>query len=177
MQGRGEHVGWCQVSNNKYILFPDYFSTISINSSINCRQYVGLNAGGGVGLLKFGFGRDVQPRNLKVDPYKYQFFKKKWPIHIPFGPIFGKILSRIARFFQNFLKFEPVLAQIWASFGSNLENFWKINPFIYQILYFIRGHSYTKRLMLLPMLAAHPRRVFCTKYPPGPKCNLIGYYM
>ena len=29
------------------------------------------------GLLKFGFGRDVPPRNLKVDPYKYQFFKKK----------------------------------------------------------------------------------------------------
>ena len=29
------------------------------------------------GVLKFGFGRDVSPRNLKVDPYKYQFFKKK----------------------------------------------------------------------------------------------------
>ena len=23
------------------------------------------------GVLKFGFGRDVPPRNLKVDPYKY----------------------------------------------------------------------------------------------------------
>ena len=29
------------------------------------------------GVLKFGFVRDVQPWNLKVDPYKYQFFKKK----------------------------------------------------------------------------------------------------
>ena len=29
------------------------------------------------GVLKFGFGRDVPPRNLKIDPYKYQFFKKK----------------------------------------------------------------------------------------------------
>ena len=29
------------------------------------------------GVLKFGFGRDVPPWNLKVDPYKYQFFKKK----------------------------------------------------------------------------------------------------
>ena len=28
------------------------------------------------GVLKFGFGRDVSPQNLKVDPYKYQFFKK-----------------------------------------------------------------------------------------------------
>ena len=31
----------------------------------------------GGGVLKFGFGRDVPPQNLKVDPYKYQFFKKK----------------------------------------------------------------------------------------------------
>ena len=28
-------------------------------------------------VLKFGFGRDVLPQNLKVGPYKYQFFKKK----------------------------------------------------------------------------------------------------
>ena len=66
------------------------------------------------GVLKFGFGRDVPPRNLKVDPYKYKFFKKKWPIHIPIGPIFGQILSKITRFFQNFLKFEQ--------FGDLLKN-------------------------------------------------------
>ena len=48
----------------------------------------------GRGILKFGFGRDVLPRNLKVDPYKYQFFKKKEPIHIPIGPILGQILSK-----------------------------------------------------------------------------------
>ena len=64
------------------------------------------------GVLKFGLGRDVPPWNLKVDPYKYKFFKKKWPIHIPIGSIFGQILSKITRFFQNFLKFEPILAQI-----------------------------------------------------------------
>ena len=28
-------------------------------------------------VLKFGFGRKVQPQNLKVDPYKKHFFKKK----------------------------------------------------------------------------------------------------
>ena len=33
---------------------------------------------GGGGVLKFGFGRDVPQRNLKIDSYKYkyQFFKK-----------------------------------------------------------------------------------------------------
>ena len=28
------------------------------------------------GVLKFGFGKDVPPRNLKVDLYKYQFFQE-----------------------------------------------------------------------------------------------------
>ena len=27
-------------------------------------------------VLKLGFGRDVPLQNLKVDPYKYKFFKK-----------------------------------------------------------------------------------------------------
>ena len=49
-----------------------------------------------------------------------------------------------------------------------MAKFWKIDPFIYQILHFIRGHSYTKRLILLPMLAAHPCRVlnFVLSTPP-----------
>ena len=42
-----------------------------------------------------------------------------------------------------------------------------MDPFIHQILYVISGYSYTKRLILLHMLAAHPSRVFCTEYPPG----------
>ena len=101
------------------------------------------------------------PNEEKVDPYKYQFFKKKWPINISICPIFGQILSKITRFFPKF-------PYIWARFGSNLWKFWKINPFIYQILHFIRGHSDTKRLILLPMLVACPclHRVFCTEYPP-----------
>ena len=31
----------------------------------------------GPGVLKFGFGRDMPQWNLKVDPYKYEFFEKK----------------------------------------------------------------------------------------------------
>ena len=43
------------------------------------------------------------------------------------------------------------------------------DSFIYQILHFIRGHLYTKtELILLPMLAAHSRRAFCTEYPLPP---------
>ena len=32
-----------------------------------------------LGVLNFGFGRDVRSQNLKADPYKYQFFKKSDP--------------------------------------------------------------------------------------------------
>ena len=34
-----------------------------------------------MGVLKFGFGRDILLRNLKVDSYEYQYFMKKWPIY------------------------------------------------------------------------------------------------
>ena len=98
-------------------------------------------------------------QNLKVDPYKYQFFKKS-DLYIYQSAQFGaKFWAKSPNFSKIFLKL--------SQFGSNLRKFWKIGPFIYQILHFIRGHSYTKRLILLAMLAAHPHRVFCTEYPPG----------
>ena len=76
------------------------------------------------GVLKFGFGRDVPPQNLKVDPYKYQFFKKKYPIHIPIGPILDQILNKSTNFFQNSLtKFEPILAQIWQNFEKSTHSY------------------------------------------------------
>ena len=73
--------------------------------------------------------------------------------------------------FQN--KSDPFMyqsAKFWTKSPNFSEilplgKFWKIAPFIYQILHFIRGHSYIKRLILPPMLAAHPRGVFCSEYP------------
>ena len=70
------------------------------------------------GVLKFGFGRDVPLRNLKVGPYKYQFCKERWPISIPIGPILGQILSKITRFFKTFLE----LSQFWLKFGKIVKN-------------------------------------------------------
>ena len=66
-------------------------------------------------VLKFGFGRDVALRKLKVDPYEYQFFKKKWPVHIPIGPILGQILCKIAWFSKIFIN----LSQFWLKFVKN----------------------------------------------------------
>ena len=40
----------------------------------------------------FGYGYAAE--NLKVEQYIYQFFYKKWPIHIPIANIFGQILTQ-----------------------------------------------------------------------------------
>ena len=70
------------------------------------------------GILKFGFGRDVLLRNLKVHHTIFQ--EKSDPfIYIPISPILGPILSKITQFFQNFLTFEPILAQNWANFEKS----------------------------------------------------------
>ena len=62
-----------------------------------------------------------------------------------------------AKFWSNYLNFS-ILAQIW-------DNSEKVNPFMYQIWHLRRGHWCSKRLILLPIFAARPCRVFCTEYP------------
>ena len=49
--------------------------TLTMDDIYSCTEVIIGGTPGGV--LKFGFGRDVPPRNLKVDPYKHHFFKKK----------------------------------------------------------------------------------------------------
>ena len=46
---------------------------------------------------KYGFGRDVPPGNLKVDPNKYQVLKQKWSIYIP---IINKLIIFVKHQFQ-----------------------------------------------------------------------------
>ena len=116
------------------------------------------------GVLKFGFGRDVPPWNLKVDYTNTSFSSQNNSFIYQLAQFLGQILNKITNLFQHFLKF-------WLRFGQIVKN----RPFIYQILHFIRGHSYAKRLILLPMLAAHPHRVFCTKYHLGKKLYTFCY--
>ena len=47
------------------------------------------------GVLKFGLGRDVPPRNLKVDPYKYKFSRKGDPFIMSIGPEASNTLDMI----------------------------------------------------------------------------------
>ena len=108
------------------------------------------------GVLKFGFGRDVPMQNLKADTESTNtnFSRKSDPCIYQSAQFWAKS-PNLSKIFLN-------LSQFWLKFGKNL----KINPFIYQILHFIRGRSYTKRLILLPMLGANPCKVFCTEYHP-----------
>ena len=105
------------------------------------------------GIPKFGFGRDVPPQNLKVDPYIHQMFQEKVTHSYTDRPNFEQNHQIFP--FQKKKKKESILAQIW-------ENFEKST------------HSYTKRLILLPTLAAHSRRVFCIEYQGSRKCGSTG---
>ena len=127
------------------------------------------------GVLKFGFGREVPLWNLKVDPYKCQFVKKKQPIHIPICPILGQILSKIDWFFQNFSK----------NFGSNLEKILKTLPiyipnsafykgsFIYQEADFAT-HVGGMSLWGLLYWGPQPNLV---QYAPSTVSNLFNFYI
>ena len=62
---------------------PQAKNTIISKNVVHLLCYLGLPTdfeyyvGYSWGVLTFGLGRDVPPQNLKVDPSKYQFFKKK----------------------------------------------------------------------------------------------------
>ena len=87
----------------------------------------------------------------------YQFSKKKWPIHIPIGPILDTFWSKIL---QNWLKFGKSLK----SWPIHIPNFT-----------FCKGHSHTRKLILLPSFAARPcsHRIFCTWATGAKICHVL----
>ena len=68
----------------------------------------------GKGAQGFGFGRNVPLRNLKVDPYEYQFFKKNDPFIYQSAQIWGKS--------PNFSKIVLNLSQFWLKFWKIVKN-------------------------------------------------------
>ena len=65
----------------------------------------------------------------------------------------------------------------WACFCTNFRKFWKYDPCLYQFLHWIRGHCYTRRLILWPISAAHPWIDLCTKNPPPPVPDHVWYHL
>ena len=127
---------YCKIANFQYFLSWKKIAILASNSGLKGKFKhfdLGTGPGGGRGVLKFGFGRDMPLRNLKVYPYKYPFFKKKWPTHIPIGQIFCQILSKIAQFFQNLDQFCFKVGKILKNQPIHIPNsaFYK-GLFIYQ---------------------------------------------
>ena len=52
------------------------------------------------GVFQFCFGRDVLPQNLKVDPYRYKYFKKGTPFIHKSTHFLAQTLSKITQFSQ-----------------------------------------------------------------------------
>ena len=97
-------------------------------------------------------------------PIQTPIFKEKVTRSYPIGLIFDQILPKITWFFL----------QIWGNFSSNY--FLKNNPLTYKILHKIKGHWYTRRLILQPMFTVHPCRgllYWATTPPPPPQFVLL----
>ena len=142
--------------------------------------------GGDVGKLTFNllqsswctcdvltWGVSSAVKTWKVDPFLYQILPKN-ETHF---------YTRAINFMQNLLKMShyfPKLLKLSSKFGNfgirlmklglflhHFQKILKIRPCLYQFLHWIRGHRYTRRLILRPISAARPWIDLCTKKPPG----------
>ena len=107
-----------------------------------------------LGTPVFKLGRDVLLEIWKCTHIYTNFLRKSDPFKYQSAQFWTKFSQKLANF-----------PKIWPTFGSDLENF-ENRPI--QIpnsaFYLTRGHWFTRRLILLPMFAAHPRRVFFFLY-------------
>ena len=63
------------------------------------------------------------------------------------------------------------LSQFWLKFREILKS-WPIHILNFAF-YNLRGHSYTKRLILLPVIVACPSRAFWLPPPPPPRATML----
>ena len=132
------------------------------------------------GLLKYDLGRDVLLRFEKWTHFYTKFCWKMRPIFIPESQILSKIylkfhiiflFTQIVKLSRKFQKFWCQIDKIRPIFTPILEMFENMTH-VYQFLHWIRGHRYTRRLILRPISAARPRVDLCTKNPPGHNINI-----
>ena len=93
------------------------------------------------------------------------------PIFLPEPQILSKIYKKISHYFSKIIKlsskFWYQIDEIGPIFTPILENFKDMtNVYTRTVLHWIRGHRYTRRLILRPISAARPRIDFYTKNSP-----------
>ena len=104
--------------------------------------------------------------DLKSRPIFIPNFAEKWDPFYNGATNFNQNLLKMSHYFPIFKQILEILN--WAYFHANLRKFWKYDPCLYQFLHWIRGHCYTRRLILRPISEARPRIDLCTKNPPPP---------
>ena len=87
---------------------------------------------------------------------------------------FKQNLPKISHHFPKLFKLSSKFKEFWYQidetghiFAPILENFENMTHVKYQFLHWIRGHRFTRRLILRPISVARPRIDLCTKNPPG----------
>ena len=97
------------------------------------------------------------------------------PIFIPEPQILSKISLNMSYHFPKLLSFQANFRNFGIRlmksglFSRQFKKIWKYYPCLYQFLHWIRGHRYTRRLILRPISAARPRIDLCTKNLPPPR--------
>ena len=114
--------------------------------------------------------------DLKSGPIFIPNFAEKWDPFLYQSHKFRQNLLRVSHYFPKLLSFQAnfgnfgirlmELGLFFPYFRANFGRFWKYDPCLYQLLHWIRGHRYTRRLILQPISAARPRIDLCTKNPP-----------
>ena len=117
--------------------------------------------------------------DLKSRPIFISNFTKKNETHFLYqSHKFKQNLPQISHYFPKLVSFQANLGNLvsdwwnWAYLRDNFRKFWKYDPCLYQFLHWIRGHHYTRRLILRPISAARPRTDPYTKNPPGSESNI-----
>ena len=119
--------------------------------------------------------------DLKNRPIFYQILPKHETHFFTRATNFKQNLQKISHYFPKLLSFQANFRNLvsdwwnWAYFRANFRKFLKYDPCLYQFLHWIlRSHRYTRRLILRPISAAHPRINLFTKKPPGQNAQARG---
>ena len=109
------------------------------------------------------FGRDVPLGKWKLIHPFTKFWPKIWFMYLP-------VFKNLRRFWKCCAKFMWNLPSFWEIFFSKISKklgYWKVIwPNYLQTLGLRRGHSFTRRVKMGPILAARPQYLLTTECPP-----------
>ena len=148
-----------------------YISTGIFTGYISGESKVFNRNPGRGGPTQVWFGLECAAGAWKVDPFLYQILTKNEIHFYTNATNFKQMLLKISHYFPKLLSFQAILFFLkfwwnWAYFHANFRKFWNYDPYLYQFWHWIKGHRYTRRLILGPISAAPPWIDLHTNPPP-----------